>query len=60
MWPNPQKNVDLVTFTEEILSGKFDFLCSVRLIWKAANFIKMIYYWEKSFYNYMQHGFMKQ
>ena len=23
MWPNPQETVDLVTFTEEILNGKF-------------------------------------
>ena len=29
MWPNPQFPVDLVTFTEEILDGKLDFLCSV-------------------------------
>ena len=28
MWPNPQETVDLVTFTEEILNGKFHFLCS--------------------------------
>ena len=28
MWPNPQKTADLVTFTEEILNGKLDFLCS--------------------------------
>ena len=28
MWPNPQKTADLVTFTEEILSGKLHFLCS--------------------------------
>ena len=28
MWPNPQKTADLITFTEEILNGKFDFLCS--------------------------------
>ena len=26
MWPNPQKTVDLVTFTKEILNGKLDFL----------------------------------
>ena len=26
MWPNPQKTVDLVTFTEEILNGKLLFL----------------------------------
>ena len=29
MWPNPLETVDLVTFTEEILNGKFHFLCSV-------------------------------
>ena len=28
MRPNPQETADLVTFTEEILSGKLDFLCS--------------------------------
>ena len=28
MWPNPQFPTDLVTFTEEILHGKFHFLCS--------------------------------
>ena len=28
MWPNPQKNADLVTFTEEILNAKIHFLCS--------------------------------
>ena len=26
MWPNPQKTIDLVTFTEEILNGKLLFL----------------------------------
>ena len=31
MWPNLQKTVDLVTFTEEILNGKLHFLCSVIL-----------------------------
>ena len=30
MWPNPQENADLVTFTEEILNGKLHFLCSLR------------------------------
>ena len=30
MWPNPQENADLVTFTEEIVNGKLHFLCSVR------------------------------
>ena len=29
MWPNPQFPEDSVTFTEEILNGKFYFLCSV-------------------------------
>ena len=29
MWPNPQFSADLVTLTEEILTGKFHFLCSV-------------------------------
>ena len=28
MWPNPQFPADLVTFTEEILNGKLNFLCS--------------------------------
>ena len=27
MWPNQQKTGDLVTFTEEILDGKLQFLC---------------------------------
>ena len=28
MWPNPEETADLVTVTEEILNGKFHFLCS--------------------------------
>ena len=28
MWTNPQETADLVTFTEEIFNGKFNFLCS--------------------------------
>ena len=28
MWPNPQETADLVTFNEEILSGKLHFLFS--------------------------------
>ena len=28
MWPNPQSTADLDTFTEEILNGKLNFLCS--------------------------------
>ena len=29
MSSNPQKTANFVTFTEEILNGKLDFLCSV-------------------------------
>ena len=29
MWPNPQEPAGLVTFTEEILNGKLQFLYSV-------------------------------
>ena len=28
MWPNPQFSADLVKFTEKILNGKLQFLCS--------------------------------
>ena len=31
MWPNLQFSADLVTFTEEILNEKLQFLCSVSL-----------------------------
>ena len=31
MWTNPQFPADLVTFTEEILNGKFHFLCSAKI-----------------------------
>ena len=31
MWPNPQETADLVTFTEEIPSGKPHFLRSLRM-----------------------------
>ena len=31
MWPNPQKTEDLVLFTEEILNGKFQFLCNTKI-----------------------------
>ena len=27
MWTNPQKTMDLVTFTKKILNGKRQFLC---------------------------------
>ena len=29
IWPNPQENADLVTFTREFLNGKLHFLCTV-------------------------------
>ena len=38
MWPNPQFTADLIIFTEEILNGKLDFLCSV-----DQNFIVEVY-----------------
>ena len=28
MWPNPQETADILTFTEEILNGKLQFLRS--------------------------------
>ena len=28
MWPNPQETADILTFTEEILNGKLQFLHS--------------------------------
>ena len=31
MWPNPQESADLVTFTEETLNAKLQFLCSVSI-----------------------------
>ena len=43
MWPNPQETADLVTFTEEILNGKFSFgwaisLQITRLMLQLLNF----------------------
>ena len=32
MWPNPQENVNLVTFTEKILDGKLYFLCNEKAV----------------------------
>ena len=34
MWPNPMFAADLVTFTEEILNGKIDFLRGGKVNWK--------------------------
>ena len=41
MSPNPQKTADLVTFTEQILTGKFNFLCSDKFV-KFSGKIKHI------------------
>ena len=38
MWPNPQA-ADLVTFTEKILNGKLDFLCSVIDVWQGPKYV---------------------
>ena len=39
MWPNLQETADLVTFTEEILNGKFNFSYHVKgsSDWKAIS-----------------------
>ena len=29
MWPNPQENADLFTFTDETFNGKLYVLCSI-------------------------------
>ena len=58
MWPNPQETADLVTFTEEILNGKFYFLCCVKLNISRANLndlftglsnVKVPFYKKKTF-----------
>ena len=33
MWPNPQETADLVTFTEEMLIGNLQFLCSEKILY---------------------------
>ena len=42
MWPNPQFLEDLVTFTEEFLSGKLHYVCSDTLLfsWPASHFLE--------------------
>ena len=42
MWPNSQFPTDLVTFTEEILKRKFNFLCSVPMNTKKSFSIKYV------------------
>ena len=41
MWLNPQETADLVTFTEEILSGKLHFSCSVGIFAKKISTINI-------------------
>ena len=36
MWPNPQENMNLVTFTEEIINGKIHF-CAVYVLKKLLS-----------------------
>ena len=43
MWPNPQKTVDLVTVTEEILYGK--------VLWRAGVFLPYFEYVITSWVN---------
>ena len=43
MWPNPQKTVDLVTVTEEILYGK--------VLWRAGVFLSYFEYVITSWVN---------
>ena len=41
MWPNPQLPANLVTFIEEILNGKLNFLCiDPRWFWKDSKNIQ--------------------
>ena len=40
MWPNQQETADLVTFTEEILNGKLNFLCSESTLTKLDILVK--------------------
>ena len=46
MWPNPQFPVDLVSFTEEILNEKLNFLCRVSPIDPVNGFLLASYNME--------------
>ena len=37
MWPNTQETAELVAFTEEILNGKFHFLCVGAGVFRLTN-----------------------
>ena len=40
MWPNPHFPADMVTFIEEILNGKLDFLCSDKVDNLNVNYLQ--------------------
>ena len=42
MWPSSQETANLVTFTEEILDGKFHFLGSVHPLCHKAQQVRQI------------------
>ena len=49
MWTSPQETVDLVSFTEEILNGKLQFLCSdwknmLEILWKFTTRQKILFW----------------
>ena len=54
MWANPQENMNLFPFTEEILNGKFNLVCVVWCSfhnWKYSILIKLrqFYEWAHNF-----------
>ena len=49
MWPNTQFPADLVTFTEEILNGKLQFLYSViKQFWSSRNHLILLMHLGKN------------
>ena len=56
MCPNPQFPLDLLIFTEEILNGKFNFLCSVssykEQLLSCSTLSHRCYYKSKNFKRY--------
>ena len=59
-WPNLQFPVDLVTFTEEILNGKFYFLCSAIFTY----LVNLADFWEfenvPNTFSWLSHVFLDQ
>ena len=47
MRPNPQETSDLVTFIEEILNGKLQFLCSDRVAFRSHQIALMKFLFAK-------------